>query len=128
MTPDERNRLIMDAMAQDPCWWEWASVRCECEEFARNEEAPEGRTDSCRPGRPLPDCVYCHGTGRVPRDFGLDENTFKLMEWAARQGWWDGICRDIDHAFSLLIGGIEAKDVAAMIRDRIAEALKEQLR
>lgn len=111
MTPDEPNKRIAEAISPDRTGWAW-------------EKCPVM-------WHPLSHCPHCHGTGRVPIDFGFKQNMPDLVEWAAQQEWWDcEVIGPVSVAVAvemnkLQAGVISADTAAKNIRDLIAEVLKE---
>ncbi len=108
LTPNESNALIAKALTADPDpkWQGWAMTR-------------------------VPDRYHF-----IPRDFASDENTLKLIEWAAAQLWhgdplkYDGTIGSVGghirfYMDRLIEGLVDAPETASQVRDIIAERLEE---
>ena len=69
-----------------------------------------------------------------PVDFAYSSVTLRLIEWAAKQGWWGktnkhGCCclDSVDGYLTDFTGGdVTLEWVATRIRDLVAEAIQEQ--
>ena len=62
-----------------------------------------------------------------PVDFAYSSVTLRLIEWAAKQGWW-GKCLDrVDGYLTDFTGGdVTLEWVATRIRDLVAEAIEQE--
>ena len=135
MTPDNPNLLIAERMGEEG--WE----KCqECGGYGKLNDRDQGDFLDARRLTPDIPCPTCHGKGKVPRHFEDSAITLELVEWARSQEWWmtthgeickwkyrDRITNKLrDFANQVAISHHTAVEVAASIRNLIAEAIEEK--
>jgi len=138
MTPNERIALAISLGREE---WAWAHCpRGVHFESHRHDGALDievcGRVGT---GTKLVKCPTCHGAGRVPVALEKQAFALPLVEWAAKQTWWDNKatgtwgkrnCTWRDRAnlllWALTAGNASAGETSRSLRDLVSAALEEE--